>query len=117
MADVWSNDPDRTTRRGDTRTDAEVTRMLYVSGVPCCGARADGHTIMCANYRGTDPNPLVASGEYVRVYAGEVYSGDVLATGGRVLRVTSAPGERVRVETDRYGVMTYSRTSTVLIKA
>lgn len=50
MADVWSNDPDRTTRRGDTRTDAEIIRQAYVTGVPCCSDRDKGwHTLDCHN--------------------------------------------------------------------
>lgn len=35
MRDVWSDDPDRTTRRGDTRTPEQVTRETFewVEGV------------------------------------------------------------------------------------
>lgn len=48
--DPWADDPDRTTRRGDTRTDAEIIRQAYVVGVPCCPTRDYGwHALDCHN--------------------------------------------------------------------
>jgi hypothetical protein len=39
MADVWSNDPDRTTRRGDTGTSV----YLAPNGCEMCGAIPGTH--------------------------------------------------------------------------
>lgn len=65
----------------------------------------------------TDPNPLVASGEYVRVYAAEVEVGDILGTGDCVSGVHPAGGERVTIFTDAGAFLTYRRAATLLIKA
>jgi len=53
MRDVWSNDPDRTTRRGDTRTSEQITAETFPAH--------------WCEY----PNPLSAhSGDRVTVYRG-----------------------------------------------
>lgn len=41
MADVWSNDPDRTTRNGDTRTSEQVTAETFRPRCTC-GATVTG---------------------------------------------------------------------------
>lgn len=64
-------------------------------------------------------NPLVESGEYERVYAGDIEPGAILAAYGdaRVSWVTPYPGERVSFGlVDVPGGATYRRDSVLLVK-